>query len=83
MFPGQSALNHNPLFTTHIKQAKTQLCTQTLPNSPPPMPKTHTASEHDAVRDEFVACHKELLAQKSDVMEAEAGQACKAAIDTM
>ena len=47
------------------------------------MPKTHTTSERDVLRDEFVACHTELLAHKNDVMDAEAGQSRKAAIDTM
>ena len=47
------------------------------------MPKTRTASERDVLRDEFIACHMELLVHKNDVMEAEAGQSHKAAIDTM
>ena len=47
------------------------------------MPKTRTTSERDVLRDEFVACHTELLVHKNNVMEAEAGQSRKAAIDTM
>ena len=80
---GHSALKQNPLFTTHIEQAQTRLRTQALPDSPTLMPKTRTTSERDVLRDEFIACHMELLAHKNDVMEAEAGQSCKAAIDTM
>ena len=62
---GHSALKQNPLFTTHIEQAWTRLCTQALSDLPTLMPKTRTASECDVLRDEFVACHTELLAHKT------------------
>ena len=78
-----STLNQNPLFTAHIEQAKTWLCNQALPDPPTLMPKTHTTSKHDAVKEEFVACHKELEESKDAVLAADAGQPHKAALDNM
>ena len=83
---GKPALNQHSLFTTHIKQAKAKLHTQAPPdysNPVAPMPKTCTTSECDVVKDEFMACHKELEENKDAILAADAGQPHKAALDDM